>query len=78
MVGTSIDERSELTNRRAETGHLKIDTVRSGRGTKAILLTVADRATRLLAITKLDSLSQRAVLEGFSGLISDSPAQFKL
>lgn len=72
LVGTSIDERSESANRRAEKGHLEIDTIRSGRGAKAALLTVADRDTRLLATTKLDNLSQSAVLKGFSRLIADS------
>ncbi|MBU6045888.1 transposase [Lacticaseibacillus paracasei] len=50
----------------------KMDAILSGRGAKAALLTVADRDTRLLATTKLDNLSQSAVLKGFSRLIADS------
>lgn len=73
LVGTSIDERSESANRRAEKGRLEIDTIRSGRGAKAAFLPVVDRATCLLATTKLDNLSQSAVLKGFSRLIADFP-----
>ncbi|RND53873.1 Transposase, IS30 family [Lacticaseibacillus paracasei] len=50
-----------------------MDTVRSGRGANAALLTVVDRATRLLATTKLENLSQNAVLKGFARLTVDFP-----
>ena len=35
-----------------------MDTVGGGRGSKAAVLTIADRATRLMATTKLGNLSQ--------------------
>ena len=39
-----------------------MDTVRGGRGSKAAVLTIVDRVTRLMATTKLENLSQNAVL----------------
>ncbi|WP_404882638.1 hypothetical protein [Lacticaseibacillus paracasei] len=42
-VGTSIEIRSESANRRTEKGHLEMDTVRGGRGSKAAVLTIVDR-----------------------------------
>ena len=57
-----------------------MDTVRGGRGSKAAVLTIVDRVTRLMATTKLGNLSQNAVLKGIcktdgglsgSGSISD-------
>ncbi len=42
-----------------------MDTVRSGRGSKAAVLTTVDRVTRLLVTTKLENSSQHAVLNGF-------------
>ena len=41
-----------------------MDTVRGGRGSKAAVLTIVDRVTRLMATTKLENLSQNAVLKG--------------
>lgn len=59
-VGTSIEIRSESANRRTEKGHLEIDTVR---GSKAAVLPIVDWVTRLMATTKLENLSQNAVLK---------------
>ncbi|WP_156876508.1 IS30 family transposase [Lacticaseibacillus paracasei] len=72
-VGTSIEIRSESANRRTEKGHLEMDTVRGGRGSKAAVLTIVDRVTRLMATTKLENLSQNAVLKGFARLMVDFP-----
>lgn len=54
-----------------------MDTIHSGRGSKAAVLTIVDRATCLLATTKLENLLQRAVLEGFPRLISDFPGPIR-
>ena len=72
-VGTSIEIRSESANRRTEKGHLEMDTVRGGRGSKAAALTIVDRVTRLMATTKLENLSQNAVIKGFARLMVDFP-----
>ena len=50
-----------------------MDTVRSGRGSKAAVLTIVDRVTRLMATTKLENLSQNAVLKGLERLMVDFP-----
>ncbi len=50
-----------------------MDTVRGGRGSKAAVLTIVDRVTRLMATTKLENLSQNAVLKGFARLMVDFP-----
>jgi IS30 family transposase len=72
-VGTSIEARSDSANRRPEKGHLETDTVRGGRGSKAAVLTIVDRVIRLMATTKLENLSQNAVLKGFERLMVDFP-----
>ncbi len=43
------------------------------RGSKAAVLTIVDRVTRLMATTKLENLSQNAVLKGFARLMVDFP-----
>ena len=70
-VGTSIEVRSESANRRTEKGHLETDTVRCGHGLKAAVLTIVDRVPLLMATTKLENLSQNAVLKGFERLMVD-------
>lgn len=50
-----------------------MDTVRGGRGSKATVLTIVDRVTRLMATTKLENLSPNAVLKGFARLMVDFP-----
>lgn len=48
--------RSESANRQTEKGHLKMDTVRGDRRSKAAVLTIVDWAARLMATTNLESL----------------------
>lgn len=69
-VGTSIEERSESRN---EVGHLETDTVHSGHGSKAAVLTIVNRVTRLMATTKPENLSKKEVLKSFARLMARLP-----
>mgnify|MGYP003287051702 CR=1 FL=1 len=69
-VVTSIEVRSESANWRTKKVHLEMDTVR---GSKAAFLTIVDWAECLMATTKLENLSQNAVLKGFARLMVDFP-----
>ncbi|EPC69092.1 IS30 family transposase [Lacticaseibacillus paracasei subsp. paracasei Lpp14] len=54
-----------------------MDTVRGGRGSKSAVLTIVNRVTRLMATTKLENLSQNAVINGFARLMVDFPGQVR-
>lgn len=70
----TFEIRSESANRRTEKGHLEMNTVR---GSKATVLTIVDRVTRLMATTKLENLLQNPVLKGFARLMEDFPGSVR-
>ena len=60
-TNTSIEEWTKEIKERLEIGHLEIDLVMGRRGTKACLLTAADRKTRRLYIERLPRATQDEV-----------------
>lgn len=61
--GTSIIERPEEIEYRRDFGHWKLDTVVGKAGTKAVLLVLTERKTRYELIFKLESKTEKAVVE---------------
>ena len=62
---------SQLTGEPKRT--LEMDTVRGGRGSKAAVLTIVDRVTRLMATTKLKTYHKMLFSKGFARLMVDFP-----
>lgn len=57
----SIDERSEAINKREDIGHWEMDCVVSGRGSKAVLLVLTERKSRINLIFKMKDKTQKSV-----------------
>lgn len=83
----TIEDRPQIINARAETGHFEIDTVYSGKGYgSACLLTLTDRASRFEIIRKMPDRkaeSVRALLPsliaqyGIKSITSDNGSEFQ-
>lgn len=60
--GKSREYRPQAANERLELGHVEMDCVESGKGSRTTLLTMIDRLSRRLIIRKMPSQSQEAVV----------------
>lgn len=67
-AGKYIDSRPSYVSDRSEYGHWEIDTVYSGKGSKACLLVLTERATRKEIIRKIKSRTQREVIRCINNL----------
>lgn len=81
ILGTSIEERPQIINKRLEFGHWEIDTVVGLRKAGEVLLTLDERRTRKRYITKIASKTSQAVKAGLDRIVkcfgSKSSSVFK-
>ena len=66
--GESIEKRSDEINSRLTPGHYEMDTVVSGKGSKACLLVLTERLSRKEIIVKIKDKSSASVVEALEGL----------
>ncbi len=67
-TGRSIEERTDVINKRQEDGHWEMDTVVGGPNTKACLLVMTERRNNLELIFKLSGKTQNAVVQTLNRL----------
>lgn len=75
--GRSIEERPEEINNRQEVGHFEADTVVGKRGTKAAILVLTDRKTRLEMVRKIPDKTAESVIKELSKIIIEYPGVIK-
>ena len=79
--GLSIEERPDEVNDRTESGHWEMDCVVSGKGGRACLLVLTERASRVQLISKMEQKTQECVEKELNGLEkihgSEFPKRFK-
>lgn len=73
----SIEERPEEVNNRETKGHWEMDCVVSGRGSKAVLLVLTERATRTTKIFKMRRKTQEEVVKVLDKLERKYRGKFK-
>ena len=66
--GTCISERPESVDKRDEVGHWEMDTVVGKQGTKTVLLVLSERTLRKELIFKINSKSQKDVINALDKL----------
>ena len=71
-----ISERPKIADEKIEIGHVEIDTV-VGKDHKSNLLTIVDKASKVVTIRKIKNKSANAVIEGFEDVISSTFYDFK-
>lgn len=74
LVGTSINNRSKLANKRLEFGHWELDTVVSSRGkSKGCLATFVERKTRLYTAIKIKDRTANSMEKAIKQLFKALP-----
>lgn len=76
-LGRSIEERSPEIDLREDLGHFEMDTVVGPLGSKACLLVLTERKTRLEFIRKLPSKSAKEVVNALRKIVEEHPDMLK-
>ena len=71
-----ISERPAIADEKTEIGHVEIDTI-VGKNHKSQLLTIVDKACKVVTIRRLKSKSAEAVIEGFKDVHQSTFYDFK-
>jgi len=71
-----ISERPAIADEKTEIGHVEIDTI-VGKKHKSQLLTIVDKASKVVTIRRLKSKSAEAVIEGFKDVHQSTFYEFK-
>ena len=71
-----ISERPAIADEKTEIGHVEIDTI-VGKNHKSQLLTIVDKACKVVTIRRLKSKSAEAVIEGFKNVHQSTFYEFK-
>lgn len=74
--GKSIEERSEITNKREECGHWEMDTVIGKRNSKECLLVLTERKIRKQIIEKIETKSSESVIAGLLKVFKRYPKTY--
>ena len=71
-----ISERPKIADAKTELGHVEIDTI-VGKDHKSNLLTIADKASKVVTIRKIKNKSADAVIKGFEDVFNSTFYNFK-
>ncbi|MFA0057695.1 IS30 family transposase [Vibrio echinoideorum] len=71
-----ISERPAIADEKTEIGHVEIDTI-VGKNHKSQLLTIVDKASKVVTIRRIKSKSAEAVIEGFKDVHQSTFYEFK-
>lgn len=71
-----ISERPAIADEKTEIGHVEIDTI-VGKNHKSQLLTIVDKASKVVTIRRIKSKSAEAVIEGFRDVHQSTFYEFK-
>nr|AKN36505.1 Mobile element protein [Vibrio tasmaniensis] len=71
-----ISERPAIVDEKTEIGHVEIDTI-VGKNHKSQLLTIVDKASKVVTIRRIKSKSAEAVIEGFKDVHQSTFYEFK-
>ena len=71
-----ISQRPDIADEKTEIGHVEIDTI-VGKNHKSQLLTIVDKASKVVTIRRIKSKSAEAVIEGFKDVHQSTFYDFK-
>ena len=73
---TDISERPKIADEKTQIGHVEIDTI-VGKNHQSNLLTIVDKASKVVTIRKIENKSADAVIKGFQDIHNSTFYEFK-